>query len=234
MLSAIRRICSAASAGLFTVSSSAPVRTILRSAVADFAAGWAADLSSATTAPAVGRDTGEASRRAMLSRRVLAYVCSKAGTPAALRVRSRLGMAMLAASRIIPLPITRGFQRLWMDFKGSVMADIACLLSRERSANRGLQAIFRGSPARAYLELHERTPVETEYLGVDFGVQGDGYFVLFPASGVLTRAYNSTGQIQGWCDTKSEPQGLKPGRIFCFYGSAEAEPFLSTSFALGF
>jgi hypothetical protein len=37
--------------------------------------------------------------------------------------------------------------------------------------------------ARAYLELHERTPVETEYWRVDFGVQGDGYFVLFPAPG---------------------------------------------------
>jgi hypothetical protein len=37
--------------------------------------------------------------------------------------------------------------------------------------------------ARTYLELHKRTPVETEYLRVDFGVQGDGYFVLFPAPG---------------------------------------------------
>src|SRR5579864_2930959 len=147
MLSAIRRICSAASAGLFTVSSSAPVRTILRSAVADFSAGWAMDFSSATTAPAVGRDTGAASGRAMFSRRVLAYMCSKAGTPAALRVRSRLGMAMLAASRIIPLPITRGFQRLLPDFKGSVMADIACLLSRERVGYSSLQQIcLRGVP----------------------------------------------------------------------------------------
>src|ERR1700758_3539314 len=140
MLSAIRRICSAASAGLFTVTSSEAVRTILRSA--DLSAGWAADFSSATSAPAVGRDTGEASGRAMFS--TLAYLCSKAGTPAALRVRSRFGMAMLAASRIIPLPITRGFQRLLTDLKGSVMADIACLLSRERSANSGLEAIFRG------------------------------------------------------------------------------------------
>src|SRR5215470_17102166 len=63
MLSAITRICSATLAGLFTVSSSAPVRTSLRAAPAEGEFGvW--DLSAATDVPcearkpAEGKDTG--------------------------------------------------------------------------------------------------------------------------------------------------------------------------------
>src|ERR1700756_2600990 len=61
MLSAISRICSAASAGLFTLNWRLPVRTILRSSVAwalDREGDGVADLSSADMSP-LGKDTGD-------------------------------------------------------------------------------------------------------------------------------------------------------------------------------
>src|SRR5580704_2536519 len=145
MLSAIRRICSAASAGLFTVSSSAPVRTILRSVVAvgALAVPGAADWIAAATGPALGKDTGDVSVRARLSRPVLAYMRPKVearlDSSAAIRLRSRLGAAMVATRKIIPVATTSGAQSFCADFRESVMADMSRLLSGERGTGRGLQ-----------------------------------------------------------------------------------------------
>src|SRR6266705_1216806 len=143
MDSAIRRICSAALAGLFTVSSRAPVRTILGSMVADadFVGGGAlsardADLSSAPIIPATGKDTGAASVRVTFPG--WAYIRSgeeswlaTLGAPEKC-ARCKVGMARAAASSAAP-PITAiGSHGLFPDLKEWVRTDMCRLLSRER------------------------------------------------------------------------------------------------------
>src|SRR6476620_9710219 len=111
MDSAMRRICSAASVGFLTVSSSDPVRTSLRSMVADddFAGALSAAgrVLCASRNPAVGTDTGADTCKAPLADCSSAYMWpaddradssawrAKAAwcdISAALRLRRRLGI----------------------------------------------------------------------------------------------------------------------------------------------
>src|ERR1700747_3464917 len=133
MLSAICRICSAASAGLFTLSLRVAGRTILRSSVAwalDREGDGVADLSSADMSP-LCKDTGDWSTAKDCCGLGISFFGELAGGTALEAVhaaRCNLGVDKSAANSTTPLNTTYGCHRRFASFRGGAMFDIVHLL----------------------------------------------------------------------------------------------------------